>query len=449
MKRFGALLLSVALMFTLFAGCSGSKQQPEQTAKKESTQASQETSQQAKVEQKRPVIIWSWDKNFNGTILDKAISLYKKDHPDVTFENVDLSFNDICQKLTTGLSAQSIDALPDITLMGDNSIQNYLALYKEMFVDLTGKMPYDQFLPYKVAAGSYEGKNYSVPFDTGVAALYYRSDIFEKAGYKEADMQDLTWEKYIEMGVNIKKVTGKYLFPLYSQHAADGIECMLRSGGKSFFDDKGKLTIKDNPVLIKSMETLKAAYDAGIIKMANDWGGMVASLNDGSCASKVSAVWFLSSITAAADQKGLWRVAPPPRINVPDSKNAGNWGGSSWYVLKGSGNEEIAIDFLKTLFGGNVDFYNEILKEKGALCAYIPARSVPALSEPHEFFGGQKVFEVFSKVNEQVPAINYGAHYRDAEAALTPELVAYFKGEKDLTKALDDFDRIIRDQISK
>ena len=51
-------------------------------------------------------------------------------------------------------------------------------------------------------------------FDSGVAALFYRTDLIEQAGYKKEDMQNITWEKYIEIGKAVKAKTGKAMLTI-------------------------------------------------------------------------------------------------------------------------------------------------------------------------------------------------------------------------------------------
>ena len=63
-------------------------------------------------------------------------------------------------------------------------------------------------MDYKLSVMTDGDKIYGVPFDSGVTALFYRKDLIEQAGYTEADMQDITWEKYIEIGKAVKEKTG-------------------------------------------------------------------------------------------------------------------------------------------------------------------------------------------------------------------------------------------------
>ena len=47
----------------------------------------------------------------------------------------------------------------------------------------------DDFASYKTGVNQVDGKMYGIPFDSGVAAVFYRTDLIEEAGYTAEDMQ--------------------------------------------------------------------------------------------------------------------------------------------------------------------------------------------------------------------------------------------------------------------
>src|SRR5699024_4058987 len=138
--------------------------------------------------------VWAWDKNFNIPVMEKAASLYKEDgNDDLSLNVVEMSNEDVMQRLISGLTSGVAEGLPDIVLIEDYDAQNLLTNYEGTFADLTNELPYEDFAKYKVEAVSHNGKTYGVPFDSGTAGLYYRTDYLDEAGYSTDDMQDLTW----------------------------------------------------------------------------------------------------------------------------------------------------------------------------------------------------------------------------------------------------------------
>lgn len=80
--------------------------------------------------------------------------------------------------------------------------------YEEEFVALDDRVDYDKYVDYKRKLVEHDGKSYGIPFDCGIAALFYRLDILEQAGFSEADMQNLTWSRYMEIGQQVYQKTG-------------------------------------------------------------------------------------------------------------------------------------------------------------------------------------------------------------------------------------------------
>ena len=154
------------------------------------------------------ITIWAWDESFNIAAANEAKEMYLKDNPDVEVEVVNMSQDDIVAKLNTSLSSGSYEGLPDIVLIEDYKIQGYLTAYEEEFADLSSIANESDFASYKTAVSYVDGKLYGIPFDSGVAGTFYRVDLIEEAGYTKEDMENLTWEKYIEIGKAVKENTG-------------------------------------------------------------------------------------------------------------------------------------------------------------------------------------------------------------------------------------------------
>ncbi len=412
MKKVLLLLMVFVLVFTTVACTNGSK---ESDSKK--------------------ITIWAWDPNFNIAIMEKAKDIYLKDNPDVVFEIVDMAKSDLEQKLQTSLASGVKDSLPDIVLVEDYNAQKYLKAYPGSFADLTGKLNYNDFLPYKVSLMTVDGKTYGVPFDTGASGFYYRTDYLEAAGYKAADLENITWDQFIQIGKDVEAATGKKMLAF---DTTDGglMRIMMQSAGTWYFNDKGEVDLVNNPAIVEAVETYKKIVDANIVKPASGWGEWVGAFNSGDVASVTTGVWITGSVKAEASQSGLWAVAPTPRLNVSSSVNASNLGGSSWYVLDSSKSKDVAIDFLNKVYGGNVDFYNDILAERGAVGSYIPSQGSPNYAAADAFFGGQAIFSDFSEWMNKIPSANYGENTYEVDNAIFAVMPNILNGSTSVTDAL-------------
>ena len=127
--------------------------------------------------------VWCWDPNFNGVTMREAGAIYAKTHPDVSLNVIDTtSQDDVKQKLQAQLLSGATDGLPDIVLIEDDIAQKYLQSFPGSFEPLSDSIDMSKFAHYKVAAATFEGKSYSLPFDSGVTGLFYRSDYLAQAG---------------------------------------------------------------------------------------------------------------------------------------------------------------------------------------------------------------------------------------------------------------------------
>jgi lactose/L-arabinose transport system substrate-binding protein len=171
------------------------------------------------------------------------------------------------------------------------------------------------------------------------------------------------------------------------------------------------------------------------VKPVSGWAEYTGAFTSGEVAAVPVGVWITGTIKANADQSGMWAVAPIPRLDIEGSVNASNQGGSSWYVLASSDNKEEAIDFLKTVWGSDVDFYQKILVDQGAVGSLLAAREGEAYKATDEFFGGAPVWQDFSTWLSQIPAVDYGIFTAEVDAAVQAQLPTIIQGG-DLDAAL-------------
>ena len=375
----------------------------------------------------KEVTVWAWDPNFNIAIMKDAAARYTAKHPDATFKIVDMSKADLEQKLQTTLASGVTKSLPDIVLVEDYNAQKYLRSFPGSFESMTGKVNYAGFAKYKVDLMTVDGKTYGLPFDSGVTGMYYRKDLLAKAGFSEKDMENITWDRYIEIGTKVGAVTGKKMLGI-DPNDNGLIRVMMQSAGRWYFDKDGKLDIKGNPALKAAMEVQAKLFKSGIVKPVTNWAEYVGAVNKGDVASITTGVWITGAVKSEKSQAGLWAVAPTPKLNVVGATHASNLGGSSWYVLSGGKEKAMAVDFLNEVFAKDVDFYQSILTSRGAVGTLMASRAGKAYSEADPFFGGSQVWLRFSDWLEKVPSVNYGMFTYEGDAAVSAQLPALANG---------------------
>ena len=457
MKKILAVLLATLILAGMLTACSSgtatsaaassaAASAPAASASTPAASAGTSAPASSGTSEKKTITVWAWDAKFNVAIMNDAAQRYQADHPDVTVNVVEMAKADVEQKLNTALASGTTEGLPDITLIEDYNAQKYIKSYPGAFSDLTSSINSADFAAYKTQIMTIDNKLYGVPFDSGVAGMFYRTDLLEQAGFTADDMKNITWDRFIEIGKTVKEKTGKYMLGF---QLTDGglMRIMLQSAGSWYFNADGSVNIADNEVLKEAMETYKKINDSGIFKPTTSWDEWVGAINSGDAATITTGVWIVGSIKAGADQSGKWAVAPVPRLNNADSKNASNLGGSSWYVLENSANRDAAIDFLKTMYDGNMDFYQNILINQGAMGTYLPAATGEAYAATDEFFGGTAIYKDLSQWVTEIPAVSYGAYTYEADAAVMAQIDAFCKGSIPVEKALNDAQAQVEIQI--
>ncbi len=403
MKRKLIFMLGLCLMFVLSVwGCKKSENESEDA---------------------KQIVIWAWDETFNVKAAELAAVEYKKEHPGVEIIIEAKEKEEILSDTKNLLGAGSHSSLPDVMLIEDYDVQEVLALYSDEFVDLTDKISYDKYADYKTEVCSKDGRIYGIPFDSGSAALFYRLDIIEEAGFTEEDMQNLTWEKYIDIGIKVYERTGISMLTLDPTDLPQ-IRLMLQSCGKWYVKNDGKeVDIEDNEALLQSLQIYNRLLETGVGTSVNGWNEFISSFQNGRVASVVSGCWIISSIEANREQSGLWRVAPIPVMSENENAhNASNVGGSSWYILRNSNNSETATEFMVSMFSENDDFMDNLISEIGIIPAVKNSEIFDNYEAKSEFWGNQQITKIVAGFAGKIPAVNYGSNTYEIEDILEEEL---------------------------
>lgn len=436
MKKLAVLLYGVVGL-TLLVACTGS----DGTDSKQSN-SSKDTA----------LTVWAWDKNFNIPIMEKAGEYYKKDgHEDFKLTISEMSNDDTKQKLVSGFTSGVSEGLPDIVLVEDYDAQSFLTNYEGKFADLSDEIDFSQFAEYKVDAVS-QGKGvYAVPFDSGSAGLYYRTDYLEEAGYTPDNLQDLTWSDFIQIGKDVKEKTGKWFVAFIPNRGTHYMQMAMQSAGVWYFDKEGKVYFKNNPVIREMAEVLKEIEKNNSAKPVDYFAAEgIGAVTSGEVAAVVSAVWYSATIKSAEDQAGKWAYTTIPKLEtVKNATHYSNLGGSSWMVLEDSPNKEAAIDFLKTEFAGNDEFYQEILVDNGAVGTYLPSQTGEAYQYKDPYFNDAQIYKDFSEWMEKIPGVDYGVNTNIAMEALRSVLQDYFDDKISLDEMLEQAEDYYNMQIGE
>lgn len=373
--------------------------------------------------------VWAWDQTFNIKAMNLAAEQYKKDHPGFELEVIETSSDDCQTKLTTCANAGDYSTMPDIVLMQDNSYQKFLKSYPDAFTDLTDcGINWDDFAALKQSYSMADGKHYGVPYDNGVCAAFYRTDILEEAGYSIDDLTDITWSKFTEIGQAVHEKTGKYLLTSEST-GGDIIMLMIQSCGANFVDEEGKAYITDNEIAGKCVDLLVDMIQKDVVKLVNNWDEYVKTVTDGEAAGIINGNWMNGTLVGIEDQKGLWQITTIPKVDdVESATNYANNGGSSWYITSNCQDVALAKDFLLNTFGSSTEFYDTILPETSGIACYLPAGESAVYNEPVDFYGGQPIYSTLVEYSSHIPEFTKTPYHYEAREAVNTAIIQITNG---------------------
>ncbi len=383
------------------------------------------------------ITIWTWDPNFNIAAMKVAKDMYAKINPDVEVVIEEVLSEDIETRVITAASAGDISNLPDIMLCQDNSFQKMVMNYPEVYANITGQYDFEGFPAGKLAYSTVNGQNHGIPFDAGTVVATYRTDFLEQAGYTIADLTDIDWNRFIEIGKDVKAKTG---LPMLTGQAGsiDTVLMMMQSVGASMFNEDGSVNFVNNDAVKAVLELYKTMCLEGIFVEVNTWDEYCGTLANNSCVGTINGCWILGTVMGVPENAGKWALTNMPKMpGFETATNYSNNGGSSWALVNGT-DLALALDFMKLY--RNVDFYNTILPTTSAIGTWAGAKEGSNYTAGNDYYNGDAIFAKIVEYTAFVPANQTGAYYYDARDALGTAVTNYLNGadmESELFNAED------------
>jgi cellobiose transport system substrate-binding protein len=373
--------------------------------------------------------MWCW----TGSVNDSLIAIAEKGIPGATKKLAMTRIGgDYKTKVLTSLAGKSL--VPDIIGINDD-VATYFP-NADQFHDLrelgAGKVE-SEYLPWKWKLGiTPENKMMAFPMDTGPTALFYRRDVFEKAGLptEPADVAAAApdWNSYIELGKKLKQaVPGSVI----TDNITSVFDYALSQLPKRWMTKEGQYIGAD--------EHIKNAWDLAIRVVkeglsANAQGGSTdanAVITNGRLVVFMGAVWWaqLGPKNAAPKTKGNWRVTSAPG-------GPGNRGGSFLAITKYCKDPEAAMAFISWLESSKnqaESFLDPVLFPS------TPASYTdPRLTAPDPFFGGQRIVDVFAESAKKYPGAYFSPYDTIIRTPIAAELVNVEIGSKSSDQAWKD-----------
>ncbi|MFG2694368.1 ABC transporter substrate-binding protein [Kitasatospora sp. NPDC048407] len=349
----------------------------------------------------KPVSItfWGWAK---GT--KDVVQAFNASHPNiqVTFEEIPSGNAGGYAKISNAVKAGNAPdvfnveypQLPDFVSQG--AVQD---ISKLVSADLKGK-----YLPQSMELTTLGGSTWALPLDASPQALYYRKDLFEKAGVAVPK----TWDEFKDAAAKLKAADANTRIATFFPDDPSTFEAMVWQAGAKWFGTSGD-----------SWKVDMAGADTK--KVADYWQGMItddlirvqpsfsqqwtASLQKGETAAYLGAAWgggvLKSTLGTDPAANGKWAVAPMPSWDGQPA--SGMLGGTTFAVSKDSKKAKAAVEFATWATTTPEGIQARIAS--GSSSAY-PAdpELIPVAKAAFktEFYGGQDIYAIYQDAAKSI-----------------------------------------------
>ncbi len=373
---------------------------------------------------------WAW---VNGS--EEAVDLWNKTHQDVQVKYTRTTagtehYNKVKTTVAAGAGAPDLaqvefQLLTSLVVGGAlQPITQEAASAKDKFVDWTWQ---------QVSLG---GDVYAIPQDIGPMGLYYRKDLFDQYGIAVPT----TWDEYKAAAEKLHAAdSSKYIAHFSPAQPGQFAGYAWQNGAKWFgtSGDAWQVTL-NGPETKKVADFWQDLITRKLVKVETDFNpAWYKDLLDGNIATWVTAVWGAGTLqTNVAAGSGKWAVAYLPQWTA-GAKTAGNWGGSTTAVVKGSKNVKPAVEFA-TWLNSDPGALEAMIKGNNIFPATKDGANLPILKQANPYFGGQAINDLFRDATAHVdPSWVWGPTMDQVYTDLGDQFTAATNGSGTLSAALD------------
>ncbi|MFB7507982.1 ABC transporter substrate-binding protein [Streptomyces broussonetiae] len=363
----------------------------------------------------KPVTIdyWTWTLGAKSTV-----DAFNRTHKDIKVRFTEIpSSTEGYSKLANAVQAGNA---PDVATIEYQMVPEFAS--QGNLIDLTkyaGQTVKTKFPQSVQSLVTFGGRTWTVPYDVAPQLFYYRTDLFKKYGITVPK----TWDDFKKAAEKVKKQDKNIRLASLPKNDPGLLAALAWQAGGKWFGTRG--------------DAWKTGVDdAATKKVTAYWDDLVRndlvqtltgyspeetkSRAQGSTLSYLGASWSAGGMkTALPDLKGKWAAAPMPNWGTPA---VGNYGGTSYGVLKGSRHVEAATEFitwLTTNKAGVEARLADLTSPSSALPANPDMRKVAAARFDTSYLNGQDLYGLASQQADTiVPGWTWGPDQMDVYTAI-------------------------------
>jgi arabinosaccharide transport system substrate-binding protein len=401
--------------------------------------------------------VWAhWDQGVQWLI--DAMKHYNFPNPNITIKKVVYPFDEVHNKMLAACNSGS--GLPDIMRVEQGRMSAFLR-GEACFVDLKpliGDKLKDLVLGSAVDYWSWKGKIYGIGDEMNACALAVRKTVFDDAGIKTPDgsWDDVaadgktpfdSWQHFREAAATLKEKKNMAAIAWHDQSDGD-FQMLLYAAGGLMFDENGEFGGANDlgvSILMMMHDMLHKDKTAIPAPVTGDqtWSSPVywEAFRSGKVAATIGAPWHIGNLgqdtAIGPSQKGEWRLQRLP-TGFGANKRTATHGGTSVSIPAGAQYRDEAwqvIEFTHLTKAVLEDFH-----QRGIMVTYKPALADPEVQKAWDYYGGESIGGMYSKIAEDMPRIYQSPWAPEIHTAfqndvITPILRDPNAGEKEIRDA--------------
>lgn len=222
--------------------------------------------------------LWLVGPDTNAELRQYLVDTFAEQNPGSKLVIEEQTWGDLVPELTMMLPDPN--NTPDVVEIGNTQTPtfSYANAFREITPEFFAELGGDDLLKSFVAAGDVDGKHYAVPYYFGSRYMFYRKDLWTKAG-----LQVPTTLAEFDAAVTQLQTDGRSGFAMGGQDWRNGISWVFANGGELATVDgtTWKSTLSD-PNTIKGLEQWQDVYGSASHLLPTDNDAAYADyLNDG------------------------------------------------------------------------------------------------------------------------------------------------------------------------
>lgn len=359
--------------------------------------------------------------------------------------------------IVTKLIAQAVagTGTPDVVGLEIGNFARMLRgdIAPELLSDFTAAVASikDDLIQSRLTPFSKDGRLYALDSDTPLTVLYHRADEYERLGIS-TDFG--TWEEFGKVGADLAERKGVALGAVAIGDPGGTVQNfhihLLQRGG-DLFDADGKDTLQ-TPEAEDALGFLaKSVRSGAIATVADMYGPSVQSgLKSGKILGANMPSWYASYGIKpnVPEQSGAWRIAPLPRFTNGGGRTSAS-GGTGFAALRNKPATEAAMHLVTTAY---LEPAQQVARYKAL--GYLPTRrsvfnSAELAALEDDYFGGQRLFEVYRDIVDDVPEYHQSANNAIMTTVLSGHILRAYKGQVSAAQALSDATADFRGQAKR